>query len=191
AFAVALQLVPHGSPHAGKQFIHAEWLGDIVVGAEVEGGDLADLIATTGEDDDRRFLLTVPDPLQQIVAVDIGKPSIENDECWFAVKQLESELAIWRFQHLIALRGKAHTEQLADWWLVVHHQDLCGRSPGHSAAASCSATAGTGKLIVNTAPGPSDRLRATIVPCMASMKPREMAKPRPVPARTWSAFCAR
>ena len=32
---------------------------------------------------------------------------------------------------------------------------------------------------------------ALIVPCIASTKPREIARPRPVPGRTWSPFCAR
>ena len=51
--------------------------------------------------------------------------------------------------------------------------------------------AGTGSLIVKTAPVRSVRFAAVIVPCMASTKPREIARPRPVPARTWSPFSAR
>ena len=45
--------------------------------------------------------------------------------------------------------------------------------------------------IVSIAPLRSVRLAAVIVPCMDSTKPREMASPRPVPAQTWSPFCAR
>ena len=47
---------------------------------------------------------------------------------------------------------------------------------------------GTGSVIVNTAPGRSVRFAAVIVPPMASTKPREIASPSPVPARTWSPF---
>ena len=52
-------------------------------------------------------------------------------------------------------------------------------------------SAGIGSLIEKTAPGRSVRLPAAMVPCIASTKPREMASPRPVPARTWSPFCTR
>ena len=51
--------------------------------------------------------------------------------------------------------------------------------------------AGIGSRIVSTAPLRSNRLAAAIVPCMASINPREIASPRPVPARTWSPFCTR
>jgi len=40
-----------------------------------------------------------------------------------------------------------------------------------------------GNVITNTAPLPSVRLRAMMVPPWASMKPRQMASPKPVPAR--------
>ena len=40
--------------------------------------------------------------------------------------------------------------------------------------------------MVKTAPCRSVLLPAEIVPPMASMKPRQMERPRPVPARTWS-----
>ena len=53
------------------------------------------------------------------------------------------------------------------------------------------AAAGIGSVMVNTAPGLSVRFAAVIVPCIASTKPRAIASPRPVPARTWSPFCAR
>src|SRR5262249_12620943 len=42
---VHLQLMAQRRAHAGEQFVHAERLGDVVVGAEVECLDLADLIA--------------------------------------------------------------------------------------------------------------------------------------------------
>ena len=38
-----------------------------------------------------------------------------------------------------------------------------------------------GSVIVNTAPRRSARFAATMVPCMASTKPREIASPSPVP----------
>ena len=43
---------------------------------------------------------------------------------------------------------------------------------------------GLGRRMVKTAPDRSVRLLAVIVPPIASMKPRQMERPRPVPART-------
>ena len=48
--------------------------------------------------------------------------------------------------------------------------------------------AGSGMLMVKTAPGRSVRLPAAIVPPIASTKPRHIARPSPVPARTLSPF---
>ena len=59
------------------------------------------------------------------------------------------------------------------------------------AVSSCLGCAGIGSLIVKAAPVRSVRFVAVIVPSMASTKPREIASPRPVPARTRSPFCAR
>jgi hypothetical protein len=55
--------------------------------------------------------------------------------------------------------------------------------------ASDLPVSGTGKVMVKTAPCPPLRLPASIVPPMASMKPRQMA--RPVPARWLSALRTR
>src|SRR6266481_3585072 len=47
--------------------------------------------------------------------------------------------------------------------------------------------AATGRVMVKTAPARSSRLPATTVPPIASTKPRQMARPSPVPARCRSA----
>ena len=84
---------------------------------------------------------------------------------------------------LAALRAQAHPQQLADRRLVIDHENPERRGV-HAAVSSRSVSAGIGSLIVKTAPRRSVRLPAAMVPCMASTKPREMASPSPVPART-------
>ena len=51
--------------------------------------------------------------------------------------------------------------------------------------------AGFGILMVNAAPEWSVRFAAEIVPPIASMKPRQIDSPSPVPARTWSVLRVR
>src|SRR5207244_3621798 len=105
-------------------------------------------------------------------------------------QQLERGLAVRRFQDFVALRAQPHAQQLTDRRLVVDHQNL-ERCRAHAAVSNRSTAGGIGSLIANTAPLRSLRFAALIVPCMASMKPREIASPRPVPARTWSPFSTR
>src|SRR5712675_1804105 len=97
----------------------------------------------------------------------------------------ERALAVRGFEHVVALRAQPHPQQFSDRRLVVDDQNL-DWSGGHAAVSSASRAAGIGSRMVNTAPLRSVRLAAEIMPCIASTKPREMASPRPVPARTWS-----
>ena len=181
--AVHLKLVTQRRPHAREQLIHAERLGDVIVGAEIERLDLADLVAAAGQHHDRNRLVARSHHPQQFEALHIGQSEIENDQIGFLRQQLERRLAVRRLQDFVALRAQAHAQQLADGRLVIDHQNL-ERSRAHAAVSSCLVAGGTGSLIVNTAPGRSVRFAAVIVPCMASTKPREIARPSPVPART-------
>ena len=44
SLAVHLQLVPHRGAHAREQLFHSEWLGDVVVGTQIQCRDLAGLV---------------------------------------------------------------------------------------------------------------------------------------------------
>ena len=48
SLTVFLQLMAHSRTDAGKELIHSEWLGNVIVGAEIEGCNLTGLIATAG-----------------------------------------------------------------------------------------------------------------------------------------------
>ena len=120
----------------------------------------------------------------------IRQAEVENDEVGLLREVLERRLAARSIEHLVSLRAKPHAEELADGRLVIDHEDTDGWS-AHAASSNVSASVVTGRVMVNTAPGRSDRFPAAMVPPMASMKPREIARPSPVPARTRSPFCAR
>src|SRR5689334_4832942 len=86
---------------------------------------------------------------------------------------------------LIPICCQAGSQKAADCRLVVDNENFQRSGVADHAAISVVAarSAATGKLIVNTAPDRSARLPATIMPPMASTKPRQIASPRPVPAR--------
>src|SRR5258708_19659642 len=84
-----------------------------------------------------------------------------------------------RFQDFVALRAQPHAQQLTDRRLVVDHQNL-ERCRAHAAVSNRSTAGGIGSLIANTAPLRSLRFAALIVPCMASMNPRQTPTPSPV-----------
>ena len=179
--ALDLELVSEGRPHARQEFLHAERLGDVVVCAEIQRFDLGGLVAAAREHDNGHVFALSPDFAQEIEPLHVRQPEIEDDEIGRLCHQLERRLGIWRVDGLVALRAQSHAQQFADWRLVVDDQHSEGRS-GHAAVSRCSAGLGTGSVTVKTAPGRSERLPATMVPPMASTKPREIASPSPVPA---------
>ena len=71
--------VTQGDAHPGQQHLHDERLGDVVVGAVVEGGDHPALVAVGGDDDDRAAV-GGPQPAAQLDAVEVRQPEIEDDE---------------------------------------------------------------------------------------------------------------
>ena len=144
---------------------------------------LAGLVAAARQHDDGDTLFPSADRAQQIEALDVGKPEIEDDQIRLLREQLYACFSVRSFQHVIALGVQAHAQQLPDRRLVVDHQYLEARG-AHAAVSNGLVSAGIGRRMVNTAPERSPRLEATIVPLMASIKPREIARPRPVPART-------
>src|ERR1700730_2462640 len=121
----------------------------------------------------------------------IGQAEIKNDKirCLLAQK-IESHLSIRSFDDLIPMRRKPHTQQFTNGRLIVDDKDA-ERRRAHAAVSSRSGSPATRRPVVNMAPRPSGRFAAMMVPFMASIKPREMASPSPVPGRTWSLFCTR
>src|SRR5437879_2134220 len=124
------------------------------------------------------------------MTLNVGKTEVQNDQRRVLLQKLQGNLAIGSFNDVITLCAQTHPQQFADRWLIVDHHYLerCGV---HAAVSNILTPMGIGNLIDIAAPLRSVRFAAEIVPCMASMNPREIARPRPVPARMWSPFCAR
>ena len=120
---------------------------------------------------------------KQFEALHVGQAEIENDQIRRLAEELERSLAVGGFDDLVALRGQPHAQQFANRRLVVDDQHA-ERGGAHAAASRRCRSRGIGSLIVNIAPLRSVRFAATMVPCIASTKPREIASPSPVPART-------
>ena len=72
----------------------------------------------------------------------------------------------------------------SDVAIDVRVSDKAGLLRELAARAASALDLAVGRVIVNTAPVRSLRFAAVIVPLRASTKPREMARPKPVPART-------
>src|SRR5581483_2485181 len=134
-------------------------------------------------------LVTGANGVQEVMALHVWQAEIENDEIRRLREQFERRFAVLRFDDLIALCGQARAQEPPNGRFVVDDQHL-ERRGAHAASNRCGEF-GMGKMIVKMAPLRSRRFAPTIVPCMASTKPREIASPNPVPARTRSAFCAR
>ncbi len=183
ALALDLQLVAKRGPDAGQKLVHAERLGHIVVGAEIEGLHLGGLVAAAREHHDRHALVLAAQQAQELEPLHVRQAEIEDDQVRLARRELERRLAVRRLEDLVALRAQPHPQQLADRRLVIDDQDA-EWGGAHAALSTFLTAAGTGSVIVNTAPDRSVRFAAVMVPCMASTKPREIASPSPVPART-------
>ena len=67
----------HG-PEAGEQLVHAERLGDVVVGAGVEGVDLVDAVGATGQHQDRH-VGPAPESGDHLGAVHVREAEVEDD----------------------------------------------------------------------------------------------------------------
>ena len=88
-----------------------------------------------------------------------GRPRSRMTRSGFCSSSSSAVLPFGRVENLVALRGKAHAQQLADRRLVVDDQDLQRRG-AHAAVSSFFAAAGIGSRMVNTAPLRSVRFAA-------------------------------
>ena len=63
----------------GQQFLGAEWLRDVVVGARVQRANLVGLRATRGQHENRRRASVSQQPAH-LDAVHVGQSQVQNDE---------------------------------------------------------------------------------------------------------------
>jgi hypothetical protein len=76
-FSAASVSVPLGCSNSGEQFSDAERFGHVIVGPAVQGLDLLRLLVSRREDNDGGRV-PLPQSLQHILAVEIGKAEVKN-----------------------------------------------------------------------------------------------------------------
>src|SRR5262249_13303423 len=117
--ALALQGVAERGADAGEQLVHAEGFGHVIVGAQIERGDLRAL-ATPDREHDDGHPRALPDLADEIEAVGIGQTKMEDDE----IRRLGAERwagggGVVRLDDAIALDAEARAQDPADRGLVV------------------------------------------------------------------------
>jgi hypothetical protein len=125
ALALLLQPVPERHPDAGGELVHAEGLGHIVVGAELQRPHDPRLVGTARQHHHRQVEAFVAPAGEEIVPRNIGQAEIEEDQVRpLRRERFERELAVAGFGDRIALRPEPHAQQLADRRFVVDDEDL-------------------------------------------------------------------
>ena len=155
-----------GGPQPGQQLVHAEGLGQVVVGAEVEGGDLVGLGLPHRQHDDGHGR-PAPEAADHVEPVDAGQAEVEQDDVGVAGgRQVEGLLPAGRLVDVVAAGLQVHGEGPPDLGLVVDDQHPA--LAGHGAAPDprpLPVTAGASEMVtVRPPPGVSSTL---ISPCIA------------------------
>src|SRR5208337_678449 len=161
------------------QFADPEWLLDVIVGAEIERFDFLRLAVPRGENDHRR-LRELADFAQDVLAVAVRQPEIEHDEIGRAGRGLTKSLrARLRRQNLVAGGGQRDVQEPLDLRLVVDHENAIAL---HRSVLSIAVGSAPGRRMTMRVPLlRTAGLWATIVPPIASIRPRQIDRPSPVP----------
>src|SRR5205814_2375016 len=117
---------PQDRLHPRQQLARLEWLGQIVVGAELEPDDAIHGIAARGEHQDRRLRLH-PDAAAHIKTIDVGQREVEND----AIEALarvarDAELALGRNHDVKARLAEIALHHLGKTRVIFDEQDAAG-----------------------------------------------------------------
>jgi len=137
-------------PYPGKEFSRSEGLAEVVVGSLVEGVHLGSLVPPGG-DDDHRKLEVFPDPPQNLHAVDVGEPEIEqNDVGDEAVCERQTVGSALGDLRPIAVRLESRGDEALNGAVVLDYQDelphrfvaLHGVASGTGCSEGTATTAG-------------------------------------------------
>ncbi len=108
---------------AGQQFLNAEGLGDVVVGAGVEGLDLGALVVAHGEDQHRSGELSA-DGAADLDAAHAGHHQVGDDQVGRPVlEDAQALLGIVGGAHVVALRGERGAQHARNLRFVVDDQN--------------------------------------------------------------------
>src|SRR5262249_26348318 len=165
-----------------EQLADRKRLGDVVVGAGVERGDLLSLVSHGGHDDDRR-IAPLPQLARDLSAAAVGKDEVE-DERVGAPEAGGGERRCGSGRGLDVVPGPAQVrrKRTEDLRFVVddEHARL---ARGHAHRACSTATGPAGRSTPASAPPPS-RGASVNDPPFAAAKPLAIARPSPAPRTT-------
>src|SRR5579875_3043579 len=110
--ALLLKPMALGGANSGKQLVDPEWLGDVVVGAEVERLDLRAFGLAARQNDDRQCFAGLPHLPDDIQSLHVGQAEIEDDDVRrFAADRFERAASVLGFGDDIALGRKARAQE--------------------------------------------------------------------------------
>ena len=117
---------PHEGVHAGGQLRGGEGLGDVVVGAGHETGDLVHLLRAGSEHDDADGSVGGADAAADLKAVDAGQHDVQKRHAHIAVQlQLfQRFFAAFGLHHLVTGAAQVDDDKAADAGFVLQYQYL-------------------------------------------------------------------
>jgi hypothetical protein len=116
---------------AQQQLAHAEWLGDVVVGAELEADDAVDLVAARADHDhgDAAGALAHPQVAADLGAGHVGQHPVEEDEVRrtaLAEEAHRGRAVLARPERGVTLALEAVAQGLDQVLLVIDEEDRAG-----------------------------------------------------------------
>ena len=126
---------PGKGAEAGKQLLHVERFGQVVVGAAIEAGDAVRFVSFRREHDDRCALATGAQTPADGEAVLAGQHQVEDDHVdVFLAHHPFHCAAAGDGMHAETLFGEIAVQQIAQALVVVYYQDVrgCGVHVGSS-----------------------------------------------------------
>ncbi len=188
---------PADSAHPGKQLVHRERLGDVIVGAGVQRLDLVGAVGAAGQHDDRR-VGPPPQALNDLHAIQVRQAEIQDHQVGGIFRgQLECLGAGPGGVHLVLPHPQVDPQRAEYLRLVVDHQhgrhgtSLSCQLPrpglmvpprGQPGAAAGLARRGLARRGLAASARPTSARRTSARPTSA----RQAARRRPAATASWS-----
>ena len=125
---VVVHRAPQDGLDAGDDLVEAERLGDIVVAADREAGDLVFGVVLGREEEDRRGVAGRAEALGDAEAVHVGQHHVEDDQVGFLFEHRRDGLgAVADRTDREAGEAQARGEEVSDVGLVIDDENLVVR----------------------------------------------------------------
>src|SRR5262249_8266997 len=114
---------PGDSPDAGQQFVNAEWLGDVVVGAGVQRVDLVVAVRATGEHHDG-YRSPGAQRADDLYAVHVRQAEVEHQKVGLFLGDRAQRLGtVGGGDHLVLAGGQVDPQRAEDLRFIVDDED--------------------------------------------------------------------